>query len=266
MSGHPDTRPPQCMHCSGRSRLVTGRVVYPRRPDLAEKLIWLCQCGARVGCHPGGTRSLGRPANEELRKARMAVHAKLESRARQTLRRRQGNDLLRPARYNLEGCVRTVGFRPGVSATARKPLTRAQRVKVWETSDGLCCVCAKPIDRQKDRWIDEHIKPLAMGGSNHLKNRGPAHEGCAQDKTKVDKGQIAQAVKRKAGDIGAGNRPKRPMPGAKDSPVKITVDQGAQPREKPAGRQSLPPRALYVDDPDKVSPSRRSGKPPRSQP
>lgn len=140
------------------------------------------------------------------------------------------------------------GFRPGVSATARKPLTRAQRVKVWETSDGVCCVCQKPIDRQKEGWIDEHIKPLGMGGSNHLKNRGPAHAGCARDKTKVDVGQIAQAVKRKAGDLGAGNQSKRPMPANKDSSLKQKIGGGVVARDEPKPNYFLPrKKPFYVD-------------------
>lgn len=70
---------PACMHCASIAVLTNGRAVYAHRPDLWDKPIWRCEgCGAYVGCHPGTDTALGRPANAELRKARMHVHDKMD--------------------------------------------------------------------------------------------------------------------------------------------------------------------------------------------
>lgn len=61
--------------CGAECALKTGRDVYPHRADLSDKFLWVCpSCGARVGCHKGGTKPLGTPANAELRRARMLLH------------------------------------------------------------------------------------------------------------------------------------------------------------------------------------------------
>ncbi len=64
-----------CQHCGCEASLVRGDVIYPHRPDLSEKLFYLCQCGAYVGTHPGTENPLGRPSNAELRKAKATAHA-----------------------------------------------------------------------------------------------------------------------------------------------------------------------------------------------
>lgn len=68
---------PLCAHCSQPAHLVTGREVYPHRPDLHDRVLWKCTaCTAWVGCHRGGdgSRPLGTPANLELRNARGILH------------------------------------------------------------------------------------------------------------------------------------------------------------------------------------------------
>lgn len=69
-----DVKPPLCCHCQKPARLTDGREVYPRHPDLYEKPIWRCECGAYVGCHPGTRVPLGTPADQPLRRARQALH------------------------------------------------------------------------------------------------------------------------------------------------------------------------------------------------
>lgn len=67
---------PICPYCGNPSELVSGGVVYPRRPDLASKWFWRCApCKAWVGCHPTTQRPLGRLANAELRSAKSVVHS-----------------------------------------------------------------------------------------------------------------------------------------------------------------------------------------------
>lgn len=64
-----------CPYCTHPASKVTGRVIYPHRPDLYAKQFFQCvPCDAYVGCHPDG-RPLGRLANPALRKAKMAAHA-----------------------------------------------------------------------------------------------------------------------------------------------------------------------------------------------
>lgn len=72
----------KCPYCEEDAKLVTGKEIYPHRRDLWSNKIWLCEpCDAYVGCHkrskqfPTGEEPLGRLANKELRKAKMAAHA-----------------------------------------------------------------------------------------------------------------------------------------------------------------------------------------------
>lgn len=67
-------RAPLCVHCNRPAALTTGARIYPGRADLAAKNIWRCRCGAYVGCHGDTTRPLGRPANSDLRTARIKLH------------------------------------------------------------------------------------------------------------------------------------------------------------------------------------------------
>lgn len=65
-----------CPYCNNEAQLVGGDMIYPHRRDLAHLRFWAClPCDARVGCHGGSTRPLGRLANTELRQAKMEAHA-----------------------------------------------------------------------------------------------------------------------------------------------------------------------------------------------
>lgn len=75
-----------CHYCGREAKLVTGDVIYPHRPDLANLNFWLCApCDAYVGCHKRGARiginavsdgtvPLGRLANAELRRWKSLTH------------------------------------------------------------------------------------------------------------------------------------------------------------------------------------------------
>lgn len=72
-----------CDYCGRQTDKVTGADIYPHRPDLKSKVIYRCvPCKAHVGCHPGTDRPLGRLANADLRKAKMAAHAAFDPSAR----------------------------------------------------------------------------------------------------------------------------------------------------------------------------------------
>lgn len=67
-----------CPYCKTPAKLVTGKVLFRWRADLAALNFWRCDpCDAHVGCHRNGTGKspLGRMANPELRKAKQAAHA-----------------------------------------------------------------------------------------------------------------------------------------------------------------------------------------------
>lgn len=68
--------PPICPYCSIQSVQVGAIVLYPHRPDLAEKSFYLCKpCDAFVGCHKGSNQPLGTLANKALREQRKLAHA-----------------------------------------------------------------------------------------------------------------------------------------------------------------------------------------------
>jgi hypothetical protein len=79
-----------CSYCESLAELVSGDIIYPHRADLAKLKFWLCApCGAYVGCHKAGsyrfeegkkifhigTEAMGRLANADLRRAKVAAHA-----------------------------------------------------------------------------------------------------------------------------------------------------------------------------------------------
>lgn len=66
----------KCPYCGELADKTNGRKVYPHRPDLHHHVIFAClPCDAWVGTHKGTDKPLGRLANAELRKAKMAAHS-----------------------------------------------------------------------------------------------------------------------------------------------------------------------------------------------
>lgn len=66
---------PICPYCGYESELVTGEKVYPHRPDLYNKLFYMCGAdNAWVGTHSLTDQPLGRLANAELRRAKSKAH------------------------------------------------------------------------------------------------------------------------------------------------------------------------------------------------
>lgn len=100
----------------------------------------------------------------------------------------------------------------------RKPLTRNQRVKAHDEHGGKCCVCLLPI-APGERFIDEHIIPLELGGSNDKSNRGIAHIQCAKIKTKRDMALIAKVKRIRAKHLGV-KKKKQVIPGSRGSGIR----------------------------------------------
>ncbi|WP_369788361.1 zinc-finger-containing protein [Rouxiella sp. WC2420] len=71
------TRKVICDYCGNDAAFVTGRKIYPHRPDLFSLQFYQCEpCKAHVGCHKDSNGvPLGRLANAELRAAKSKAHA-----------------------------------------------------------------------------------------------------------------------------------------------------------------------------------------------
>lgn len=70
--------PPLCLECGREASLVQSQTIYPRRPDLWNRPMWRCSCGAYTACHDGTERPKGRPAGPATRRARIAAHAEFD--------------------------------------------------------------------------------------------------------------------------------------------------------------------------------------------
>lgn len=89
-----------------------------------------------------------------------------------------------------------------VSTTPRKALSPTARLKLFEAHAGKCGICGLPI-RSGERWIVEHLRPLALGGTNDSDNLAPVHVACAETKTnKEDRPRIAKAKRSKMAALG----------------------------------------------------------------
>lgn len=63
-----------CGYCQKPAELVAGSVVYPYRPENADKQYWCCRdCKAWVLAKPNG-QPAGKLANGELRRLKMELH------------------------------------------------------------------------------------------------------------------------------------------------------------------------------------------------
>jgi 5-methylcytosine-specific restriction endonuclease McrA len=108
----------------------------------------------------------------------------------------------------------------------RKPLTDKQRAKLFVEHQGRCCVCHNKIQAGQ-RWIDEHVKPLWLAGTdedfNAWANRGPAHEDCAKVKTAREAKERSKGRRVAQKHMGA-KRSKNPLPGSRASKWKRKMD------------------------------------------
>jgi zinc-finger-containing domain len=64
---------PLCPYCGNAAQLLTDSSALYRGTDYGP--VWICEpCDARVGCHPGTFRPLGRLADAALRIAKQRTH------------------------------------------------------------------------------------------------------------------------------------------------------------------------------------------------
>lgn len=109
----------------------------------------------------------------------------------------------------------------------RRPISRTERVRIFEAARGICSICGEKIDGARERWDVSHEVPLALGGADDAGNMRPAHERCHRRHTaEVDAPAIAKAKRVRAKHIGARAQPIRPLPGGKKSQWKQTIANG----------------------------------------
>ena len=108
------------------------------------------------------------------------------------------------------------------SVHSRKPLTNKQRLQLFISEGGICCVCGGKIDGVKSAW-DEHIDPLWLNGNNARENRGVAHAKCARAKSAAETADRAKVRSTAEKHFGA-HRSRTPMPGSRRSGWKKKMD------------------------------------------
>lgn len=104
-----------------------------------------------------------------------------------------------------------------VGTTKRTKLSPTQRLALFERRNGICYVCHQKIIGS---FIDEHVIPCGLGGSNDPSNRDIAHPKCAADKTRQDMRRInkAKAQKKAAHGIKKTDRRLIPSPPKQETP------------------------------------------------
>lgn len=130
-----------------------------------------------------------------------------------------------------------------VSTTEREKLSPTKRLKIFEAHKGVCGICGKEI-RTGEKWIAEHLRPLALGGTNDAANLAPVHMACADSKTFGKEGDLARAAKAKRTKMAAlGIKQEGPKIKSAGFPVKPEkagkIDKSALPQ--------LPRRMMFVD-------------------
>lgn len=122
-----------------------------------------------------------------------------------------------------------------VEIEKRKPLTRAEFGQLMINQEGRCaCGCGEKLQPMGEGVVDEHLRALALLGTNALENRALYRKPCAQKKTDEqdtpriakaraqggETGQYARRQKRGGSSIKSGNR--WPPKGAVKLPSKKT--------------------------------------------
>lgn len=99
---------------------------------------------------------------------------------------------------------------PAVQIEKRRPLTRAEFGQLMIDQEGRCaCGCGEKLKPLEEGVIDEHLRALALLGTNALENRALYRKPCAQKKTdEQDTPRIAKA-KAQAGETGQYARRKK---------------------------------------------------------
>ncbi len=64
---------------------------------------------------------------------------------------------------------------PATPRSKRRSPSRMQRQKIWQKTGGSCHICGGPLP---NRWVADHVKPVAEGGDSNIANFLPACPDC----------------------------------------------------------------------------------------
>lgn len=92
-----------------------------------------------------------------------------------------------------------------IGTTPRGSMSPTRRLRIFEAHGGVCCLCERKI-RAGEKWTIEHLRALALGGTDTDDNCGPAHDTCRRIKDKADLGSIAKAKRMKMRHLGIKSR------------------------------------------------------------
>lgn len=108
----------------------------------------------------------------------------------------------------------------------RKKLTRNQRAELFLEHGGVCYLCGLRIQAERgEKWEVEHVHCREISGRDDWDNLRPAHVSCHKVKSKADKADIAKSNKVRNSNLGIPRTRKgKPLPGCKDSPIKMTFN------------------------------------------
>jgi 5-methylcytosine-specific restriction protein A len=98
------------------------------------------------------------------------------------------------------------------------------RLRVFLKAGGVCCECGVKIVGR--RWVCDHRTALINGGENRERNLGPIHEACDKTKTAADVAEKKITNRVRAKHLGLKKRKGRPMPGSRDSGIKMKIGGG----------------------------------------
>jgi hypothetical protein len=105
----------------------------------------------------------------------------------------------------------------------RHRLTRAARIRIFDTAEGKCAICALPI-QVAEKWHIDHAIPLWQGGLDTEDNMRPAHDHCHIEKTMTEATMRAKETRVRARHLGIRKRIRRPMPGSRASRWRKRMD------------------------------------------
>ena len=96
-----------------------------------------------------------------------------------------------------------ISTRKPVLPQTRRKLTRVEFAQLMLEQEGRCLACREKL--RAELIVDEHLTPLAHGGSNDLSNRALYCTSCARTKTEDDIADIVHG-RRVRGEIGQQHR------------------------------------------------------------
>lgn len=109
------------------------------------------------------------------------------------------------------------------------PVPPHVRLRVFDRFHGVCCECSVGITGR--RWVCDHRKAIVNGGENREANLGPIHEDCDKKvKTPADVAEKRINNRVRSKHLGIEKRKSRPMPGSRDSGIKMKIGGGWEPR------------------------------------